>query len=594
MDTASDLIHQSDSVGSSWFINLFLGFLLLLPGAALALESRFEPALRTYELSLTDARGVLPLQTEARPVGTANYERLLANETFGQSVQYTVALVFWRVAVVMIIPPLIGIIAGSQGTFDRLLSRLILSAVGVFISPVVLSMLWVLFWMPVWGTQPAPESLRIPELSLRTIDGARLSVLLLDSLFTLGIGVAVGVTAYMAAMRGRQLGRPTGSAVNGVWLISGLWALLSVSESFIIPFVTTNGGPVLATQTIGLEIYREAFLYLRLNAAAPASVLVMAFAAAVVVLIWGLLSRHNLRLTFTASPKATLLGGMSIISFPLLLITLAALGGLFAWGVWLLTEGGSLTTLLNQITEGFEAYFAAVRVPWQAIWLVQIPALYLAGMAFGFFRPLGPVLNNLLFLLALIIVFIPVDALLLQLFLDAAQQKIVNTHEALQIPWVVSGFALIVFKMFFAGAHERYNQRQDEGADSTAAFLQVVFIPSLFVAAAVGVVLSFASAQSITWPMIVINNRELFSPLQLLVMSYASANMSQQQLIIQILKFVVVNVVVFLPLFFVLHVFVLDRLAIIGGPVALRKPVEAETLELISESVNASPIVYTR
>jgi multiple sugar transport system permease protein len=199
----------------------------------------------------------------------------------------------------------------------------------------------------------------------------------------------------------------------------------------------------------------------------------------------------------------------------------------------------------------------------------------------------------------LLVAFLPSEALQFGWFIQARDAGILNTFAALNMPWLVSGLALVVFKMFFDGAYDKFNAARRAGRNQSEALLQSVLLPSILIALVVGAVLSFAAAHSLTWPLIVINSRELWAlPVELAQMSGQFA--TQNVVMVGAAVYYIGLIGLFaLPAFVILQIFALDRLSLLGGKSDDRifgdipKKLKQEESQLVVAD-EGSPIVYTR
>lgn len=565
MQPEAESIFRADkgpSPVAQGMLNLLLGLILLVPFVYVAAQNRLLPALDTIRDSQYD---INVIADESTYVGMDNYDRLLSDEVFSGALAYSLTLVVGRVLVVAFVPPIVGVLVGAQGIAGRTLARLILAVGGAAASPIVLAILWSVFWGPLWGREPSPIFPPPDSLSLSSPTGAVNSTFWLDAaLITLGIAVGVGVAAYMAVMRGRRAGSSVGSAFLGVWFVSVVVAGASAFQAFIAPFTLTAGGPLRSTTNAVLYLYDVNFKFFQIGYGAAVSSLLIYGSVVVAFLVWFFITRYNLRLRFVAAPGSAGGGCGSILGIPLLALVSVPALALIVWGQGLVTASGAESSIADLGIDLNGAIRNGIDTPLRTIWLMQIPITYLAGLSLGFFRPLGRRLSSLGFLALLVIAFIPVEALTMTWFLQAREQGLVNTLEILGQPWIVSGAALIVFKLFFDGARASFDEAIADGQTREAALLRTVLLPSLPVAALVGVVLSVASAHSLWWPLIVTRERGQFSvPLHLLSMR-GTFSADSAALVAVAVTFVIRLGVIAAPVFAILLA-ALDPLAILGG-----------------------------
>lgn len=535
------------------------GLLLVLPLMWVLFTTRWQPLQATLNFSTQDYNILSPSEF----VGSANFERLAQDSQYTSAVGFTTAFVLARTLIILLVPPLVGIMAGMGGFMLRSLNRMVLSIIAVFIAPVGMALLWQVYVGQLWGREPSPIFSPKMPFSLGDPNTAQTSLLALDGLITLALALAVGATAFMAVVRGRE-SQHTGRAGIGLWLTCGLLALMSAAETLVLPFILTRGGPFNSTLTLPLSIYNSGFQRLAFGYAAAQIVPLIIAMIPIVVLLWLVIVGLRLRLTFTPAPSSEAGGCMSFLGLLLMVVLAVPIIGLVIWGFTVANSVDGFAALPEAL-DWNSALLNTVVVPLQTIWLVQIPVMWLAGMALGFFRPLGRLVSNLLFLPLLFLAFLPTELLMLAWYEGAREANIVNTLQALSLPWMVSGFALIVFRMFFDGAYDKYQAAVQSGKSGMEAFISSVILPSLPVALVVGAALSFASTQSFTWHLIIINDPELWGIpvglMQLMNQYITDTGMITAAAV----QFIGIFALIFIPVFFLLHVFVLDRLAIVAG-----------------------------
>jgi hypothetical protein len=103
------------------------------------------------------------------------------------------------------------------------------------------------------------------------------------------------------------------------------------------------------------------------------------------------------------------------------------------------------------------------------------------------------------------------------------------------------------------------------GKTGVDAFISQVLVPSLPIILVVGTALSFVSIQSLTWNLIATTSSDLFNlPLTLtIIMNQLGAD--NGLLVAAALQFMGIFALIFIPIFALLHIFVLDKLALVAG-----------------------------
>lgn len=563
---SNPVVTQDSQPGSNLLLRLLIGLALLVPVLVVYWYTNVNPALKTFQMSTTKT-GPLSSQ-KAQSVGSANYESLFNDPAMGQIISYTASVLAARVLIAAVVPLLVGALVGGQPGAGRRFNRFLLGAAAAFLSPVGLAALWSVFASPLWGRNPSPLNPTPSWLMLASIDGARTSLLLLDGLITAGIGAAAGGAMFMAVMRGRSVSSSAGRAGIGAWLLGVLLALASLPEMFALPFIITAGGPGRATTTYTLQMYNVALRFFNLGQAAAMQVFLLLFAAGVAVLIWAVVAGLRLRLMFTPpAPPVEGSGVFSLLSVPLILIIGLPAVLLTLWGFGVVAANGGFSRLYELVDVG-GALRNAINGPWLAIWLVQIPIAYLAALALGFvIRPASTLFENLLFLPLLVIAFLPVEGLFVQWFTMMRDQGALNTQLVAGFAWLTGPISLLVFKLFFDGASEKYRVARNSDQTATDAFVNTVFLPSLAVVLVVGAALSFISANALLWPLAVTNERLLYGlPTAVMMLRGQFAGAGNEVIVGGAILLIGLLALVFAPAFALLHVLVLDRLALVAGP----------------------------
>jgi multiple sugar transport system permease protein len=555
-----------------------LSLLLLIPLGIVLFRFALVPAVDTFDLSTQN----YSLLNENSPnVGGENYERLFKDERFTQAVEFSSKMIGARIFIVAVLPALAGLLIGVQGWATRGINRLLLAVVAVLLSPITMGMVWRNFVSP-YEENPLGFS---ESLLLISPEGASRSLILLDSLLTLGASLAVISLFYIAAVRGKQFGGQPVLAGFSVWLISILVTLMGFATLFDLPQIVTAGGPGNSTVTLSLYHFNFSFRFLELGYGSALATLNMIAILILAFLVWLLLTAFNLRLRFTGLGKAFTNGSWaSLGSIPLILGAGLPLVLLTQWGISLIGRNGGFDEVLDQIDRG-RLIDNTINAPLFTIWFIQVPFAYLATLALGFWRPLGRIGSSILFLPLLALSFLPPEVLGVSWYLDAREAGILDELGAVQVfPWVFSAFSLILFKMYFDGAYDAYQEARARGKQAGEAFLMHVFLPSLPIVLLVGGVLSFLVNQEFYWSLISSIGREnqtisLFSALNMLSLDGQISSTTGVAL-----YFLLYFGVPFCIFFALMHLFVLDRLALIAGKT---KPIVEAPIVLQSSFIEA-------
>jgi len=303
-----------------------LTLILLLPACALCSFASFYPMVETFQASTERNRGFTTDDSEN--VGVENYERLQEEfaDTGGErgrgsiareALEFTIPQTGYRVFIFATVPLILGILLGMQGWVFRGCNRVLLSVVLACAVPIVLALLWSVFFGRTWdfdGFDPSPlEEAFDPipdELSFRTPEGARNLVYGLDAMVTLALAVGLGSLFFAGAVRGGRL-EDIGSsspwlATIAAWIIAIVAGFSAWGFNFTIPWTLTGGGPGISTTNLHLLLWRETFQQFDLGyGAAMGVVLYLVPAVLLGAIVWFVMTAFNLRLRFAEIGRAS-------------------------------------------------------------------------------------------------------------------------------------------------------------------------------------------------------------------------------------------------------------------------------------------------
>src|SRR5262249_34043586 len=110
-----------------------------------------------------------------------------------------------------------------------------------------------------------------------------------DMLATFGIACGVGLIVFLIALRGTGDSAPDWRRVRRpllvTWLAMVCTAIALSLQSFVLPYVTTRGGPANSTMNLGLQFYIQSFQTLRMGYGSAQAVLLL-----IVLAVLGLLA----------------------------------------------------------------------------------------------------------------------------------------------------------------------------------------------------------------------------------------------------------------------------------------------------------------
>ncbi|NJL95950.1 MAG: sugar ABC transporter permease, partial [Anaerolineae bacterium] len=559
-----------NSAGRRFNPILLLSLVLLLPACVVCGGVGLLPMVDTFQTSMERTR--FP-SSEGENVGMENFERLQDDERYTENaLDYSARLGVMRIAIVAVVPLLVGLLIGAQGWLMRGCNRVLLALALVGASPVPLAILWWLFLGRTWNYSTFDDSpLGEPPDWLALFDtvGARNSVALVEALATLALAVGLGSLFYAAVVRGNRVGGSPWLAGCGVWLVGLFVAAMGVlTAGFSVPLVLTNGGPALRTLTAPLYVFQVGVQRFDLGLAAALQTLHILPILLLGVLVWLVITAFNLRLRFTgygaAFPVSSLLG---CISLPLVVaVGLPALA-LLAWGAWFVGVNGGVAEVTDEIPWA-QNTLNTVLSPWLAIWLVQVPVAYLTGLVLGFWRPLGRIGSSLLFLPFLVIGFLPTSTLFLSWFQNLADADLLETPQNfLGVPWLFGAASLLAFKLYFDGAHDAFQDARERGKSNSWAFLRAVWLPSVPFSLLVGAVLSFLATQELLWSATLSRSLDESTLSASVVRLVALFNIRGGMMGASAMLYWASFAVPFFVVFVLLHWLVIDRLALVAGKI---------------------------
>ncbi len=473
---------------------ILLGLALLLPAALCCLGTLLGPTLQTFLLSLRSGSFL----SAGDFVGPENYRRLLGLAPIAGSIRFALRLLGTRLAAAAILPLLLALAANELGDGARKVIRLVFSLPLALYAPVALAGAWALALAP---GQTLADVRAAPRVLLR-----------IDGVLILGVACAVGLIAYLAALRspaaeGSGWRRARGPVLF-VWLLSLTAVVAAGLQTFALPYVMTAGGPLSSTLTPALAYYQTAFVTGRFGAAAALAAILLAVIMMLGVVAGLLVIGSGLRLA-TVSPRETgarLLGRTAGIA--LLTLCLLVVVGLWLWnngplaGVLLqsMRRGGGTSRLTEAVPVGRVLLNTYVR-PLVAVVLVQLPVAYLGGLAIGALRPLGRRSDWLLLPFSPWL-FVTLGPLTLPWVLALQRAGLWGTL-AVWLPTLsFSVPMLFVLTLFFKGRAARWRAARASGRSALSALAGELLWPSWPLALFLALLALLVQTQDLEWPLV--------------------------------------------------------------------------------------------
>jgi ABC-type sugar transport system permease subunit len=468
-----------------------LGLLLLLPAALCCGTSLLAPTVQTFMLGQEKANAL----SQPVFVGGANYAQLAQLAAVRSALNFSLEVAVLRLAAVAVAPLLLALGAAALGRWTSGGLRLLFTLPLVLFAPAALAAAWLI-------TRTAGNG------ALGSVARAQGTVLLIDLGQTLAIATALGVIAYLAALRGRPGGlRSAAAPLAVIWGVSMLVALASGLQTFAVPQLLTGGGPAAATTPLMLLIYRTGFQQLQLGLAGALSSVVLAVLAVLGILaglalvVSGARFEHITPGEQAARPMPAVLGALIVVVL-----------GLTALGLWLASFLPVLRTLPLALGGGVPAEGPATDlnslIGPAGVLLVALPLAYLGGLGIGALRPLGRWSNWLLLPFSpwLLVTLGPLSV---AYFIAAHDAGVLNTVTGLASPLFLGVPLLFAMTLFFSGRAGRWAAARAAGRSALGAFFGEVILPSLPFALLVGVIAVLASGQELLWPLLAASRPEL-------------------------------------------------------------------------------------
>jgi multiple sugar transport system permease protein len=499
----------------SW-TRLLVGLALLVPLLTTCLLGKVLPA------SLTALRSFQRSDIIRQPefVGLDNYARLFEDKVLPQAIGHTMTFAAVRLFLVAVFPVVLAYLLSRLGRLGRTFYRVCLTLVALLFVPISLLQGWRLMIDPRWGLLKGINPFAAPDTALQ-------SLLFIDGLMVCGIAGTLGTMIYALVFRGangklRRALRP----LLAVWLVLGLAIAFGSLLVFTPSFVITGGGPMNRTMTWALYAFMTLVRNFRFGYASATYTPLLLLYFPLILVVWGVTEWSGLRLAYVENDKEPsryglligllLLPVMLIVALPLLAPHLYSLRMVIA---------PPLPGPRTAVTPGVRFGGALVRslVPIAPLLLVALPCAYLAALSISLIRPLGHIGSKVLFFLFLAGSAIPVAPLMPALIQLARDLGLLNTVIALALPYMVSGVALYVLKLFFDSRHKAVDRAAQDGTPMVSALLQHAVMPSLPIVLLVLVVISFAAAAigNIEWVVAAISSRDRM-PTQLLIIQQAA------------------------------------------------------------------------
>lgn len=260
-----------------WLHKYGIAYLLLFPAILAILVFNYYPLARGAVMAFQDYNVI----GGSSFIGVDNFAAVLFDSVFWISLYRTFEYVFWSILLVFI-PPILLAIMLSEIPRGSIFFRIVYY-LPALVSGLIVLLMWKMFFDPsdIGALNQVLSLFGIsPQKWLYDKSQAMVSILLPLAWAGLGPGCLI----YLAALKTVPLETYEASAIDGAGFFARIWhvTLPSIRPLIMIQFifvligafqsadnvlVMTGGGPDYATHVIGLEIFYNAYVYLRFGVA---------------------------------------------------------------------------------------------------------------------------------------------------------------------------------------------------------------------------------------------------------------------------------------------------------------------------------------
>ncbi len=261
----------------AWLKKYWLAYVLLMPSLLAIFLFNYYPLMRGAVMAFQDYNVI----GGSTFVGVDNFAAVLFDDVFWISLFRTGEYVFWCLLLVFI-PPILLAVLLSEIPRGSVIFR-ILYYLPALVSGLIVMLMWKMFFDPS-ETGALNQILSIinigPHKWLQDKSQAMVSIILPLA----WAGVGPGCLIYLAALKTVPDESYEASAIDGAGFLDRIWhitlpsirPLIMIQLIFVLigafqsadnVLVMTGGGPDYATHVIGLEIFYNAYVYLRFGVA---------------------------------------------------------------------------------------------------------------------------------------------------------------------------------------------------------------------------------------------------------------------------------------------------------------------------------------
>jgi multiple sugar transport system permease protein len=250
-----------------------LGFLWILPAIVWVLSFLFYPLIYNVNLSFTNAH---MLKETYEYIGTAPYRAIVVDDVFHEAIKNTITFMLLGTGLTFATGLLTGLLFSSNYRFINIFRGLLF--LPWILPEIVTGTAWRWMLQSEMGViNKLLNDLRIISRgSVAVIQAWRVTPFFMILVVASVLGVdpelldAASIDGASSIRKFRYIVLPQ---IKYPLVIGTLLTLIWMANAFTIPFVTTGGGPMHASELIATYIYETAFLFLKASIAAAQSVI---------------------------------------------------------------------------------------------------------------------------------------------------------------------------------------------------------------------------------------------------------------------------------------------------------------------------------
>ncbi|GAB2835424.1 hypothetical protein GCM10027176_44690 [Actinoallomurus bryophytorum] len=526
--------------------------LLLVPAALTALVTLVVPTGQTIVRSLQRGGGIgLP----ARSAGLRNYTELLGSATFWKALFFSASFAIIPLVVLLVVGPALAAALERAGTWPRRVGRILLSLPLVVFSPVAIAAGWIA------GQRDGGIATAFGRLGRGGAASPTLPLITAAATFGLLCGLALLV--FLPVMRGRSEGRPLTPVMVAVGSITVLAAFAVALQVFSLDVMMASG----RQPTLAMLEYRAAYFYADFGGGAAVATVTGLLLGVLGVLATIVAVRTGVRIELRPAsapqqpdePSPSPDGGRVAVGVVVLALVLA-IAVVCSWP-WLssLSSGGHALPVGPRTPTG--RLYTNTWIPPVLSAIVSVGAAYLGALGIGGLRPLGRRSEWLLLPFAPWL-FVGIGPLSIVDYENARRLGAINHFAGLLPPLLLSVPSLLVLTIFCRTRAALWRAEQARGAP---AFVRLVALPALPLAAFMGGVTVLFGAHGLLWPTLVSTSGEMQTAPMAVFRQIAQYGAGLGGTGSGIATPIILVVVFFLALG-ALQVLYLDRLVITTGP----------------------------